>query len=58
MTEGSEKVFQSLIGRLKTLLSINTVSIGTVFQSLIGRLKTFGVSLRGGLSYQVSIPHR
>ena len=51
-------MFQSLIGRLKTVKVGKLLAIEPEFQSLIGRLKT---SLRAGClprGRSVSIPHR
>ena len=39
-------MFQSLIGRLKTLLSLPHLAYARWFQSLIGRLKTFWLHVR------------
>jgi len=53
-----EKVFQFLIGRLKTLLISERKTICKRFQFLIGRLKTIRITVIAMLSIRVSIPYR
>ena len=51
-------MFQSLTGRLKTLVGVRKREAVFPFQSLTGRLKTLKRMLRAGKEDLVSIPHR
>ena len=55
---GGEAVFQSLTGRLKTVVGAGVAACGSVFQSLTGRLKTGTDDGVITIWASVSIPHR